>query len=58
MKYPHLPFYPFWSYSRGKTGVSLPDPLTFPASAGDTAKPDAPPMSVPSFDVTGKIQRL
>ncbi|CAM9951314.1 unnamed protein product [Ascophyllum nodosum] len=35
------------------TRVSLPDPLTFPASAGATAQPDAPPMSVPTFDVTG-----
>lgn len=29
------------------------DPLAFPASAGPTAQDDAPPMSVPTFDVTG-----
>lgn len=37
----------------GKTRVALPDPLTFPASAGPTARENAPPMSAPTFDVTG-----
>ncbi|CBN78054.1 conserved unknown protein [Ectocarpus siliculosus] len=31
------------------------DPLAFPASAGPTAQKDAPPLSVPTFDVTGKM---
>eukprot|EP00903_Cladosiphon_okamuranus_P011734 g11033.t1 len=30
------------------------DPLAFPASAGPTAKDDAPVLSVPTFSVTGK----
>eukprot|EP00904_Undaria_pinnatifida_P007461 jgi/Undpi1/3845/HiC_scaffold_16.g07214.m1 len=34
--------------------ISTPDPLTFPATAGATAKADAPCMSVPTFDVTGR----
>lgn len=29
------------------------NPLAFPASAGPTAQKDAPPLSVPTFDVTG-----
>lgn len=31
------------------------DPLAFPASAGPSAQDDAPPMSVPTFDVTGVL---
>lgn len=46
-------FRPFCSISSWKSRVSLPDPLTFPASAGATAQEDAPLMSKPTFDVAG-----